>query len=1030
MRCCLLLFLVAAFLRGQQPRLPVLPWAEAAASMIGPNGDIPFSGEKSLQFYTTENGLPNESILAMLQARDGYLWFTTYGGLVRFDGVRFQVFDRSNTPAIYGTTYAIFSLMEDREGGIWAGSWNGGAVRYHNGSFTAVTSKDGLPNNQVIRIFEDDQGVVWLHSEAGLARWRNGKVERVDHVEGEPVAPYLKPPANLGGETHLYGLWRTGHGSTGLQRFAYGKWSDIPLPAGERAETVRLEVKSEDSRKRLWYTILNRPTETFCVDGGRLLAYRGLPPGSFGSYFDTMGRLWITDRAGNTAVWHDGRATPIAGLSTSAALRVVESGEGSLWIGTLNQGLAHAPVQVIRSVRLPGGPEVNFIRPILQDRHGDIWVGSEGLTRIRGGRMERFAIPPELAPWPGDQSVWALWADPDGTVFLSNNRGPLLFRNGNFEKPEPALQGLGGRVNAILRDSSGGLWMGGDSARLFYYRDSKLTLIRAGKGLRFRGEIRALAEDKTGAIWAGSDAMLCRFRNGELSCFGSDDVLQPWRIRSILVDSDNVLWAGTSDHGILRVEGEQFTWIQEKDGLFGNSAAGILEDASGYFWIGCRLGIYRVKKDALNEFSRGRIHRVTSSFFSRRDGLGAADCTGFGQPKGFLAQDGSLWFPSTNGLAVIQRSKLPVSGTTARAQIVSCSLNQRPQRCDHQVSLPPGAANFEINYTSVNLVRSDQIQFRYRMESLDEEWVNAGTRRTAYYPYLPPGKYRFQVMAANSFGEWSTEAQNIEVTVRPYVYQMLWFRLLGAGLLIAAFLVIWRIRGLRYARLQAMQRAFAQQIMASQETERKRIAGELHDSLSQRLTVIKNLALLMSRPSARSPQQQIDAIAGEASQAIGELRQISHNLRPYQLDLLGLTKAIESTVTRSCEAAGIRADLIVDDLSEVFGKELEIHFYRIVQECINNIVKHSRASEVTVLVQRSASTVSLAVTDDGIGFSPASADLDGTSGGFGLTGISERARLLGGKASIRSAPGKGATVTVEIEHQAGELRPKGAASHA
>jgi signal transduction histidine kinase len=251
--------------------------------------------------------------------------------------------------------------------------------------------------------------------------------------------------------------------------------------------------------------------------------------------------------------------------------------------------------------------------------------------------------------------------------------------------------------------------------------------------------------------------------------------------------------------------------------------------------------------------------------------------------------------------------------------------------------------------------------------------------------------------------------------VQPRFYETLWFRLLVGAFAVGVFLVMWRFREIRYARRQATQRAFAQQIIASQETERKRIAGELHDSLGQRLTVIKNMALLLNRPGARNPERQIEAIAAETAQAITEVRSISRNLRPYQLDLLGLSKAVDVLVTHSCEAAGIRADVAMDELSGAFPKGSEIHFYRIVQECLGNAIKHANASSIRVVVERSEICISLVVSDDGIGFVPTRPVSEGAPGGFGLTGVSERAMLLGGIASIESAPGRGTTVTITIE---------------
>jgi signal transduction histidine kinase/ligand-binding sensor domain-containing protein len=964
-------------------------------------------GQERFRFYTTDDGLPQDSVLAMLQSKDGYLWFTTYRGLVRFDGVRFKVFDQSNTPAIQSTIFVAFNLMEDRDGDLWAGAWSGGAIRYHKGKFTSYTTNDGLPDRTVKRIDQDAQGNIWFYTPRGLAILRHaddaGKIEPVSTIDGEEVSRFLTLPPSVGWDGDLFGLWRTGRGPTGLQRFARGRWTNVPLPPGAGDPSkLRIEVTIEDSRGRLWYRILGRSrSESYCVEhDGRLTIYKGLPPGSFANYLDRFGRLWITDTKGNTALWRNGIATPVPGASTSTPIRVLEDRDGGIWAGTLNQGLIHAPKDSIRAIRLPGGVEANTIRPLMLDRKGDIWIGSYGLSRMHNGKIQTFMLPPSMAKWSGDQIVWSLWEDHDGSIYFSNVYGPKVFRNGKIEFAEAPLNQIKTRMNAILRDRSGYLWMGGEGG-IFRYRDSKLTQLKGDRGLPLSGEVRAIAEDKSGTIWIGTDAVLCNHRDSVLTCEGGLDASTQSRIRSITVDSDGVVWVSTAYKGILRIEGEKRFWIQAKDGLPANDTAGILEDANGYFWIGSRIGIFRVRKRELNDLALGRTNRITSSHFERRDGLKAADTAGFGQPKGFTAQDGSVWFPTADGLARIDPRQLSANNTPTRAEIESCSLDQRSIPCDGPISLPPGAKNLEVSYTSPNLLRSNQVQFRYRMEGLDPDWVEAGTRRTAYYPYLPPGDFKLQIVVANGFGDWNQTTQELRIRVQPHFYQTRWFEALAALFVLGVFALVWRIRALQFQRQQALQHAFAQQVMDSQEAERKRIAAELHDGLGQRLTLIKNMALHHTH----------QGIATETAQAIAEVRQISRNLRPSRLDLLGLTKSVEVLVQETCSAAGIQFDVVLEELNGLLPKIAEIHFYRIVQECLNNVVKHARANVVTVIAQATSAGVTLVVSDDGAGF-----DFERVhSTGFGLTGISERAQLLGGKASFRSAPGQGTMVTIEIQ---------------
>lgn len=662
---------------------------------------------------------------------------------------------------------------------------------------------------------------------------------------------------------------------------------------------------------------------------------------------------------------------------------------------------------------MPGGPEVNTIGPILQDHSGDIWIGSYGLIRIHDGRFRRYRVADRRPNGHEDEPVSALWADRDGAIILGYDHGIKTFKLGRVEQAQWPLSQIKSRVNAILRDRSNALWMGTGEG-LYRYRDSKLNLFSSEKG-PLRGEVRALAEDKTGSLWIGTDDVLCRYRAGSFSCFGPRDGLSHWSVRSIAVDSNNVVWVSTANLGVLRIAGESFRWIQAKDGLYSNDVAGILDDGKGYFWIGCQLGIFRVSKEELNALLESRADRVTSSVYGKSDGLDSSNSTGFGQPRGFVAQNGTLWFPTSNGLATINPNGVPFDRSLPRAQIESCSMEQRAIPCAGPIRLSPGIKDFEIQYTALTLTKPEQIQFRYRMDPLDKSWVDVGTRRTAYYSHLPPGEYQFSVAAANTEGIWNASESRLQITVEPFYYQTLWFRSLAAAAVAGLFLFAWRVRAAQYNKRQVLQRAFAQQIIASQENERKRIAGELHDGLGQRLAVIRNMVLLMNGSGDREERhQRNEAIAAETSQAIDEVRRISRNLRPYRLDMLGLTRAVEALAAETCDAAGIRADVVVCDLSGVFPEEAEIHFYRIVQECLSNIVKHSRATAATIVIQRVGEAVSLVVSDDGTGF-PAGHPEGHGSGGFGLTGISERAKLLGGRATVQSAPGQGTAVTVEVQ---------------
>jgi signal transduction histidine kinase len=318
------------------------------------------------------------------------------------------------------------------------------------------------------------------------------------------------------------------------------------------------------------------------------------------------------------------------------------------------------------------------------------------------------------------------------------------------------------------------------------------------------------------------------------------------------------------------------------------------------------------------------------------------------------------------------------------------------------------------------------------VEGLDREWVEAGTRRTAYYSHLPPGDYLFRVTAANSDGVWNGEGQSLAVIVLPPFYRTWWFLTLSAIGVTGLVLLGYRSRIAQLKRAQAAQQAFSRRLIESQESERQRIAAELHDSLGQSLLIIKNRAFLASSSldDKEEAKEQLDEISSSATQAIEEAREIAYNLRPFQLDRFGLTRTLEAIFIKSSDTSGIQFSAEVEPIDGLCSKETEIGIYRIVQESVNNILKHSRATEAKLWIERNGREVQIRIEDNGQGFSVAerptgeasaartghsqSANGNLPSGGFGLIGMAERARMLGGVYTIDSGPGQGTVITVKL----------------
>ncbi len=971
--------------------------------------------------WTADNGLPQNSIHAVHQAHDGYLWLATSDGLVRFDGARFTVFNKSNSPGIASNRFN--SLYEDRQGDLWMGTDNGGVTRLHRGVFTTYTTDHGLPYNLIRGVTGDEAGNLWILSDNWLIQWEEATGRFLPADSNQPRFAFGSDAFGS-----LGGFWDVD--KTSLYRFAHGRltsWTGLP--------SLNIHAVAEDRHGEVWAA--TRDAGLARIKGGKVAqvygASDGLPSNLMWFISGAELKIACADRNGNLHIigldpWTK-RAVlrPPPGLLERLDINqpylditaLYEDREGNLWIGTQRKGLYRARKQVITAYSKQHSLVDNNVYPIYEDASGAVWIGAwyTGLSRFKDGAFtnytKRDGLPSGLITAIGEDQAGRLWVAAFGD---SNSSGLRVFEQGRF-KVSGNLATLDGQISAICQDRAGALWFGSDRG-LMRYKDGALSAWTTKDGLA-GNEVKVIINGAAGDLWIGSYGGLSRFKDGKLTSWTERDGLASNAVRALYEDRDGSLWIGAYDGGLSRFKDDRFTRYTTKEGLFNDGVFQILEDARGAFWMSSNRGIYRVSKHELNEFAAGRLASITSIAYGRSDGMLNPECNGGRWPAGVKTRDGKLWFPTQDGVAVIDPEAIPFNAQPPPVMIESFLVDRAPVAplsLDRPVRIAPGWENFEIEYTALSFINSERLRFKYKLEGLDQDWTDAGTRRAAYYSYVPPGQYVFRVIAANSDGVWNTEGQSLRVIALPPFYRTWWFVTLAAigaaGLLGFA----WRRRVAQFKRAQATQRAFSRQLIESQESERKRIAAELHDSLGQRLVVIKNLALMVLNSPSKNGEtrEQIEEISAEASQAIGEVKEISHNLRPYQLDRIGLTKAIEAIVRTAQSASEIVFKAEIDDIDGVFPKDLEINFYRVVQEGVNNILKHSQATEAGVTIRRDPDGLRMTIRDNGKGFTPGAAKSDTPRGGFGLIGVTERAQLLSGKPVIHSAPGQGTMISIKI----------------
>jgi signal transduction histidine kinase/ligand-binding sensor domain-containing protein len=950
-----------------------------------------------LKDWTAENGLPQNVIRGIAQTPDGYLWIATLDGLARFDGVRFTVFNKSNTSGI--TSNRFGSMVEDQHGDLWLGNESGSLTRYHLGSFHTYGPEDGLPANGVRGITRDSAGNLWILSEDSILKWNEATGEFLDVTPGNLRLQYSPMRWDNAG------FW--GKDDSGLHIFFQGRFESYPLPdwfSGNSIWDVGI-----DGSGTIWLEGFDG--QQCVIPAGKKAVERVDPSHPYAaSYRGSRGHSWTIHIGPHLTPSLDFESS--GQPATIALTRFLEDKEGNLWIGTEGNGLYQLQEQSIEVYTKAQGLIDRDIYPIYQDRSGAIWIGAWqlGLSRFSDGRFTNYSMAEGL---PG-RLVSALGEDSDGNVWIATHGGLAIVRDGQIRKPNTLLPEHA-VAQTIMQDRGGTLWFGTTNG-LVVYRNGPSRTLTMQDGLA-GNDVKVIIESASGDLWIGGYGGLSRLHDGQFTHWTERDGLPSDNIRAIYEDHDGVIWIGSYDGGLGRFKDGKFTRYTERDGLFNNGVFQILEDERGNLWMSCNRGIYRVSKQDLNAFADGKRATITSVAYGKADGMLNVECNGGMWPAGIKTKDGKLWFPTEDGVAVIDPQTIRINPQLPPVVIETAFLDRVRTVIQGSLRIPPGNENLEIEYTALSFIRSEQIRFRYRLEGLDSNWIDAGSRRTAYYSHLPPGTYTFHVIADNSDGVWNNVGQSLKITVLAPFYRTWWF--ITLELLLATALVVlalyYRISQLQ--RAQAVQKAFSQQLIASQENERKRIASELHDSLGQRLIVINNLVHFSIKSQNKGITPGVDAmqeISDEVALAIQETREISYDLRPFQLDRLGLTKTVEIVTRTVGSASGIRIASEIDNIDDALPKDLRINFYRIVQESLNNIMKHSQATEVNIHVARNKERVILSIRDNGIGFNPANRPSKGVKSGFGLTGMEERAHSLGGNFRVRSAPGEGTVMTVEI----------------
>lgn len=944
--------------------------------------------------WTESAGLPQSSVQAITQTRDGYLWIGTRDGLARFDGVTFTVFRAETNEGLHSND--IRALYEDREGNLWIGTFNGGLSQFKDGK---IIHQKALSGSGVLDILEDREGSLWLGTWTGVARVRQDRVTIFSPKDGL-----------VGQDGRSLDLDREGRvwigTGRGLNYYSNNQFKAYTTRSGLLNRALRKVYV--DREGVLWFGSVGGGLGRFHQGHFRHYATSdGLADNKVRTILqDRDGNLWIGTWKGLSRM-QGGKITNYTrqdGLPHDFVEALYEDREGSLWIGTRGGGLVRLRDGTFSVLTVKEGLASDFPRCVYESRDASLWVGTDGggLSRYRDGKFSHFTTEHGLL----SNSVLSIAEDTAGNIWAGTEHplGLHKFEDGAFRSFSQAHGFTSdSAIRVLFSDRDGTLWIGTDGSGLFRYRDGVFSVFTVKDGLR-SNLVRAVEQDRTGTLWVGTGDGLCSYQNGRFTGYTTKDGLAHNAVYCVHEDREGVLWFGTQG-GLTRLENGKFTAYTVREGLFHNFIYRILEDEHENLWISSNRGVFSLAKQSVSAFDAREIPGLVCVSYGVADGLKTAQCEGGTQPAGWKCRDGSLWFPTAGGVARINPGHIRRNDQPPPVLIEQVSVGSQPLELERPAKLAPGSEELSFHYTALSFLAPEKVRFRYKLEGVDQNWVEAGTRRVAFYNKIPPGNYRFRVSACNNDGVWNQMGASFAFSLAPYFYQTYWFYTLGA---LAVGLAGWSFHRHRMRQAQAQ--------FSLVLAERNRIARDLHDTLAQGFAGIAFQLEAVATKLTDAPtqaQQHLNLALNMVRHSLGEARRSVMNLRSAALDNGDLATALAESARQMVGQKPVDVLVQTVGLARPMPPKIENHLLRVGQEAITNSLKHGHAATIQIKLSYQPQTVVLRIQDDGLGFeTPAAHRPNGAH--FGLLGMRERAKQMGARLDLKSSPGKGTEVEVEV----------------